>query len=198
VHLLFDIFQGIGIAAAAGIRPFLPGLAAGLLAAANVEIHFDHTRFHFLQAAPFLIIVAILALLLIGLEASRRGALVDGPRTGWGVAGAGAAMGALFFAASLCRSGHHPWWPGLVGGVICAIVAVLAARPFLTRLRSRLDAEAAALGVPLIAEGSALVLAILSVVAPPVGVLALIVLIVLIFRGRGREDQKYAGLRILR
>jgi CDP-diglyceride synthetase len=197
VQLLFDIFQGIGIAAAAGIRPFLPGLAAGLLAAGNVEIHFDHTQFHFLQAAPFLLVVAVLALALIGLEASRRGASVDASPTGWVLAACGAAMGALFFGASLCRD-HHPSWPGFVGGVICAVIAVLAARPFLTRLRSRLDAEAAALGVPLIAEGAALLLAILSVVAPPVGVLALIALIVLIVRGRGREDQKYAGLRILR
>jgi hypothetical protein len=197
MHLLFDIFQGIGIAAAAGIRPFLPGLAAGLLAVGNVEIHFDHTKFHFLQAAPFLIIVGVLALVLIGLEASRRGAAVDSSSTGWLVAACGAAVGALFFAASLCRSGH-PWWPGLIGGVICAFVGVLAARPFLTRLRSRLDAEAAALGVPLIAEGSALLVAVLSVVAPPLGVIALIVLVVLILRGRGRDDQKYAGLRILR
>ncbi len=198
MHLLFDIFQGIGIAAAAGIRPFLPALAAGLLAVANVEIHFDHTKFHFLQGAPFLIIVGVLALALIVLEASRRGALIDASATGWGVAACGAAVGALFFGASLYRSGHHPWWPGLVGGVICAGVGVLAARPFLTRLRARLDAEAAALGVPLIAEGSALLLAVLSVVAPPVGVIALIALIGLIFRGRGRDDQKYAGLRILR
>lgn len=197
MHLLFDIFQGIGVAVAAGIRPFLPGLAAGLLAAADVEIHFDHTRFHFLQAAPFLIIVAVLALLLIGLEASRRGALVDASAGGWLLAGCGAAMGALFFGASLCRD-HHPSWPGYIGGVICAVLGVLAARPFLTRLRSRLDAEAAALGVPLIAEGSALLLAVLSVLAPPVGVLALVALLVLIFRGRGRDDQKYAGLRILR
>ncbi len=197
MHLLFDIFQGIGIAAAAGIRPFLPGLAAGLLAVGKVEIHFDHTKFHFLAAAPFLIIVGVLAVGLIGVEASRRGALVDRDGTGWGVAACGAAVGALFFAASLCRSGHT-WWPGLIGGVICAAVGVLAARPFLTRLRSRLDSEAAALGVPLIAEGAALVTAVLSVVAPPLGVVALIGLLVLILRGRGRDDQKYAGLRILR
>jgi hypothetical protein len=36
------------------------------------------------------------------------------------------------------------------------------------------------------------------VVAPPLGVVALIALVVLILRGRGRADQKYAGLRILR
>jgi len=35
VHLVFDIFQGIGIAAAVGIRPFLPSLVVGALAAAE-------------------------------------------------------------------------------------------------------------------------------------------------------------------
>jgi hypothetical protein len=197
LHLLFDIFQGIGIAAAAGIRPFLPGLAAGLLALAGVELHFDHTRFAFLQGAPFLIIVGVLALALIALEASRRGALVDSSREGWVTAAFGAAVGALFFAGDLAREGH-PYWPGIIGGILCAAVGVLAARPFLTRLRSRLDAEAAALGVPLIAEGGALLIGVLSVVAPPAGVIALIALLVLLLRGRGRDEQKYAGLRILR
>ena len=197
MHLLFDIFQGIGIAAAAGIRPFLPGLVAGLLALANVEIHFDHTKFHFLQGAPFLIVVAGLAVVLIALEASRSGKELDSGSGGWLIGALGAAMGALFFAGSLCRAGDS-WWPGLIGGIICAIVGTLAARPFLARLRSRLDAEAAALGVPLIAEGSALVTALLSVVAPPLGLIALLLLAFLIFRGRGRDDQKYAGLRILR
>jgi hypothetical protein len=38
---------------------------------------------------------------------------------------------------------------------------------------------------------------VLSVVAPPVGVIALAVLLWLLYAGRGRDEQKYAGLRIL-
>jgi hypothetical protein len=68
LHLLFDIFQGIGIAAAAGIRPFLPGLAVGLLAAGDVEIHFDHTSYSFLQSVPFLLVMFVAAALLVVLE----------------------------------------------------------------------------------------------------------------------------------
>ena len=197
MHLLFDIFQGIGIAAAAGIRPFLPGLVTGLLGLAAVEIHFDHTKFDFLQGAPFLIAVGVLAIALIAIEASRSGGRLEqrGPTALLGLLGA--VVGALCFAGSLCRGGYLTW-PGFVGGVICALIALAAARPFLARLRSRLDAEAAALGVPLIAEGSALGIALLSIVAPPVGPIALIGLLVLLWRGRGRDDQKYAGLRILR
>ena len=41
VHLVFDIFQGIGVAAAVGVRPFLPALVVGALAAGDVEIHFN-------------------------------------------------------------------------------------------------------------------------------------------------------------
>jgi hypothetical protein len=50
----------------------------------------------------------------------------------------------------------------------------------------------------MIAEASALVAAVLSVVAPPVGVIVLGLLLWLLVAGRGRGEQKYAGLRILR
>src|SRR5437660_12005023 len=59
VHLAFDIFQGIGVAAAVGVRPFLPALAAGALATGDVEIHFDHTDFSFLQSPAFLLPMAV-------------------------------------------------------------------------------------------------------------------------------------------
>ncbi|HTW11383.1 MAG TPA: DUF4126 family protein [Solirubrobacteraceae bacterium] len=194
MHLAFDIFQGIGIAAALGIRPFLPSLAVGALAAGDVEIHFKHTSYHFLQGVPFLIIVVVLAVALAALEARR--SLDDGPLAiVLGVVSV--VLGALFFAGSLARGGYSVA-PGIIGGVVCAGVAIAAARPFLARLRGRLDAESAGVGVPLIAEGSALLTAILSVVAPPLGVIALLALLWLLWQGRGREEQKYAGLRILR
>jgi hypothetical protein len=49
-----------------------------------------------------------------------------------------------------------------------------------------------------LADGCALLIAVLSVVAPPVGVVALLWLLWLLWQGRGRGEQKYAGLRILR
>jgi hypothetical protein len=36
-----------------------------------------------------------------------------------------------------------------------------------------------------------------SVLAPPVGVIAVAGLLWLLYAGRGRDEQKYAGLRIL-
>jgi Domain of unknown function (DUF4126) len=198
VHLAFDIFQGIGIASAIGIRPFVPSLAVGALAAGDVEIHFDHTSYSFLQSLPFLLLMVFGAVLLISLEHSS----VWAPRLQSGPLAAllglvSLALGALFFAGSLVRDGHAAW-PGWVGGVICAAVGIAASRPFLTRLRARLDTGAAAVGLPVIADGSALLIAVLSVVAPPLGLVALIGLLWLLYGSRRRGDQKYAGLRILR
>jgi uncharacterized membrane protein YeaQ/YmgE (transglycosylase-associated protein family) len=193
VHLAFDIFQGIGVAAAVGIRPFLPALAVGALAAGDVEIHFNGTDFSFLQSAPFLLGMAAGA---IALSLMQRRWKLDG---GIGVAivgVAGAVLGALLFAGSLCR-GHYVIWPGLVGGVACAAIGLAASVPLLRRARARLD-ESAATALPAYAEGAALLLAVLSVVAPPVGPIGLALLLWLLIAGRGRGDQKYAGLRILR
>jgi hypothetical protein len=197
VHLLFDIFQGIGIAAAVGIRPFLPGLAAGLLAAGGVEIHFDHTSYGFLQSPWFLLVLFVGAVLLVVIERSALAARLRERPLSFLLIAIALGIGALFFAGSLCRGGYAVW-PGYVGGVMCAAVGIAAARPFLERLRARLDAASAAVGLPLIGEGSALLIAVLSVVAPPAGVIALLLLLWLIFRGRQRGEQKYAGLRILR
>jgi hypothetical protein len=52
--------------------------------------------------------------------------------------------------------------------------------------------------VPVYTEGSAVLLSVLSILAPPVGPIALAGLLWLLFAGRRREGQKYAGLRILR
>jgi len=195
MHLTFDIYQGIGIALALGIRPFLPSLAAGLLAAGGVELHFDHTGYHFLQGLPFLLIVAVLAIALAAFESRR--ALDEGPPA-FVLGVVSAVLGALFFIAAVHRNSAHPLVIGIVGGVICAALGTAAARPFLSRLRARLDAESAGVGVPVIAEGSALAVAILSIVAPPIGVIALLGVLWLLWQGRGRDDAKYAGLRILR
>jgi hypothetical protein len=196
VHLVFDIFQGIGVAAAVGIRPFLPALAVGALAAGDVQIDFKGTDYSFLQSAPFLLALVLGAVVLALAERRlKRERLERGP--GALVLGAVAlALGALLFAGSLCRGGYLVW-PGYVGGVICAAIGIAASRPLLARVRARLD-EATAAALPLFAEGAALVLAALSVIAPPVGPIGLALLLWLLFAGRARGDQKYAGLRILR
>jgi len=196
VHLVFDIFQGIGVAAAIGLRPFLPGLAAGALAAGDIQIGFKHTDFSFLQSVPFLLALAVAAILLALLERRYGSARLDRRPMLAASALLAGALGALFFAGSLCR-GHYAIWPGLVGGVICALIALSATRPLLARARARLDSSTAA-ALPVYAELAGVLLAALSIVAPPVGPIALALLLWLLFAGRRREGQKYAGLRILR
>jgi uncharacterized membrane protein YgdD (TMEM256/DUF423 family) len=188
MNLAFDIFQGIGIAAAVGLRPFLPALAVGALAAGDVQIDFDHTHYSFLEHAPFLIgmVVGVIVLAVLERRGRRPAELV--------IAVAALALGALLFAGALAQD-HHRAWPGWIAGVACALLALAATRPLLERVRTRLE-DAAAL--PLYAEVLALVVAVLSVVAPPVGVIALAGFAWLLFAGRRRGEQKYAGLRILR
>ena len=192
---MFDIFQGVGVAAAVGIRPFLPALAVGALAAGSVGIDFQHTDFSFLQSPAFLLAMAACAIVLAGVERRvSRERLERGP--GAVVLGAvSLALGALLFAGSLCRGGYAIW-PGVIGGVLCAAVGIAATLPLLARARARLAGEASLL--PVFAEGSALVLAVLSIVAPPIGPIALVLLLWLLWAGRRRDGQKYAGLRILR
>ena len=195
MHLLFDIFTGIGVAAAVGIRPFLPALVVGALAAGSVEIHFKHTTYSFLQSWPFLLGVVLAAIVVVVAE-RRYGRFYEDRRAVLALAAVSAALGAVLFAGSLAR-GHYTWWPGLIGGAACAVLGLVATRPLFARVRTRLDNDAAA-ALPLYAEAIAILLAALSVVAPPVGLIGLLALGWLLVAGRRREGQKYAGLRILR
>jgi hypothetical protein len=108
----------------------------------------------------------------------------------------GFVLAALFFAGALAQH-HHAAWPGWIAGVLCAGLGAAATRPLLGRVRARLDEQAASATI-LYAEAAALVIGVLATVAPPVGPLAVLAMAWLLWAGRGREGQKYAGLRILR
>ena len=171
VHLAFDIFQGIGVAAAVGIRPFLPALAAGALAAGDVEIHFDHTDFSFLQSAPFLLAMAVCAIVLALLErrvgtGAARARDPPGsswPRRRWRSARCSSRARC---AAATTRSGR--------GSSAGSCARRSASRPRARCSRALAPGSARTPLLPLFAEGSALLIAVLSVLAPPVGVIALL------------------------
>lgn len=196
MHLAFVICQGIGLAVAAGIRPFLPALLAGALAAGNLGVDFDHTKFSFLEQPPFLFAVAV-ALVAYVIAQRRLGPQqVEGGPIGAAVGGVGIGIGALLFAGSMADE-HHPAWIGLVAGVACAALAQVATRSLFSRVRARLD-RAAAAALPVYGEGTGLVVAGGSVLAPPFGLVALAFVAWLLVTGRRREGRKYAGLRVLR
>jgi hypothetical protein len=191
VKLLLDIMQGMGVSAAAGLRPFLPTLLVGALAADDLGVDFDHTEFAFLESEWFLLAVTV-ALVVSTLLRSR----LETPAGEAALAGIGLGLGALLFAGTL-DDHYSTWWPGIVGGLACALIAQQGARSLLTRTRARLDAEAAA-ALFLYAEAAALLLAGLAVLIPPVSVIAIVFFVWLRLGGRRREGEKYAGLRILR
>jgi hypothetical protein len=191
MKLLLDILQGMGLAGAAGIRPFLPTLVAGAFASADLGVDYDGTAFWFLESPAFLLAVAIVMVLTFLL----RGRL-DTTAGAAAISGIGIGLGALLFAATL-DDRNAVWWPGLIGGLVIAALAGAAANDLFARTRGRLDAEAAA-ALPIYAEAVAVVLAALAILLPPVSIVAVVFFIWLLLGGRRREGEKYAGLRILR
>jgi hypothetical protein len=192
ISLYMDIGQGAGLAAASGIRPFLPPLLAGGLARGNIGLDFDGTSWHFLESPGFLLAVFALAVLSYGAERSapnRRPVELT-------LAALGLALGALLFAGSLAEGGREAW-PGLLAGAACGSLAWMAVGGLLGRTRRRLDPGAASV-LALYAEGAALLLAGVAIALPPLSFLALVGLCVLVVGGRRQASRKYAGLRILR
>lgn len=191
---LLDLLQAAGIGAAVGIRPFLPALLVGALAAANLGVNFGGTDWAFLERAPFLLVMLV-GLVAFDLVRRRTGDDMDAGPT-LVVAGVIAlVVAALEGAGSLADRGHSVL-AGIVVAVLAAALAITALRPLFARVRTRLGAEAGLL--PLYREALALVTAALSVLFPPFAVVVLAGLAFLLLGGQRREGEKYAGLRILR
>jgi Domain of unknown function (DUF4126) len=194
VRLLLDILQGMGVAGAAGIRPFLPALVSGGFATADVGVNYSGTDFSFLESPVFLAIVAVAAAVSLAFEA--RGRDLESGLLGSFYGGIAIGFGALLCAGTI-DDRHKVWWYGLILGLGCAALGQLAARDLFTRVRGRLDADARR-ALPVYAEGMALVSAVGAIVFPPLAIGVLGFLVWLLLGGRRREGEKYAGLRILR
>ena len=194
MEFVLDLLQGVGIAAAIGIRPFLPVLLAGALAAADAGLDFDGTSFAFLEEWPFLLGVLVLVA-VIDFVLRRRADLETGPAV-WLLLAIAVALGALEAAGSLADH-DHPVLAGIVAGAAAATLGFFAARSLFGRVRRRLDPEAQG-ALPIYGEGAALLAAGASILFPPLAILVLAALAWLLMGGRRREGEKYAGLRILR
>jgi hypothetical protein len=188
VDFVLDLLQGAGIAAAFGIRPLLPLILVGGLAAANLGLDFDGTSFAFLEGWPFLLAVAVL---LVAIEFASGRANVA-----YVLLAVSLVLGALFAAGSLADHDYNVA-PGVVVGVAAAALGYFAAVSLFTRVRRRLDPDAAGV-LPLYGEGAAGASAGLSVLFPPLALLVLGGLAWLLAGSRRRAGEKYAGLRILR
>jgi len=195
MSLFLDIGTGAGLASATGVRPYLPPLLAGGLARGDIGIDFDGTDFSFLESTAFLGAVVAVGVVAFLVERSRLERHGRGPAEL--LSGLfGIALGALLFAGALADGGHSVW-VGLVFGPLCAALGWLAVGGLVERVRTRLEADQAAL-LTAYADLAALVLGAIAVFVPPLALLAIPAFVVLLARGRRREGRKYAGLRILR
>jgi hypothetical protein len=191
MDFVMDLLQGTGIAAAIGIRPFLPVLLAGALASADLGLDFDGTDFAFLEEWPFLL--GVLALTALSGVGERR---LGPERLLWALLAIAVVLGSLQGAASLADR-DHPIVPGIVAGAAAATLGFFAAKSLFDRVRRRLDADAQA-ALPIYGEGAAVGAAGASILFPPLAVLVIAALAWLLVGGRRRAGEKYAGLRILR
>jgi len=202
----FYIGLGAGLAAACGLRPFLPLLLAGALGSAHaLGVSFAHAPYRFLASGWWLVavtlalVLAYAAQLLLGLTPT----LDSGPeRTrpnplSIAISVLGYAAGALLFAGTLAAH-RDASWPGLLGGLAAVALATNAAGPVITRARARLPDRAAREALIVYLDAASLVLAALVALLHPLGFLALGLFAWFLLRTRSRADAKYQGLRILR
>jgi hypothetical protein len=195
MKLVLDILQGLGVASATGLRPFLPAILTGALAAGDLGVDFDGTPFAFLESPIWLLILAVALVLSVFLRRMLETGAGDAA-----LAGIGIGLGALLCAGSI-DDRHATWWYGLIAGAAAALLASTVSRSLFGRVRARFasagDTQAAA-ALPFYGEISGAVVAGASVLFPPLAIVAIGFLLVLLVTGRRRADQKYAGLRILR
>src|SRR5271167_4568504 len=143
--IFFYIGLGAGLAAACGLRPFLPLLLAGGLGSAGaLGVSFAHGHYHFLQSGWWLLVVAVALVLAYVIQlwlgqVPTPGAGPEQRRAGpfaAALSGLGYGAGALLFAGTLAAHGDASW-PGLVGGLAVVWIAQSAVGPVLAGARAR-------------------------------------------------------------
>jgi Domain of unknown function (DUF4126) len=195
--IFFYIGLGAGLAAACGLRPYLPALLAGVLGSAGaLGVGFGHAaHYSFLQSNWWLIVLAAVLIaayvLQLRVGAERFEALAAGA-----IAAQAIAIGALLFAGTLADHGDISW-PGLIGGAACAGLGQMVVRPVLAGARTRLPDRAAREALTVYLDGASLLLAALVALLHPLGYVAVALLAWFLVRTRRRAGEKYAGLRIL-
>jgi hypothetical protein len=217
--LVFYVGLGLGLALAAGLRPFLPALLAGALASAQaLGIGFAHGSFEFLQADWWLLAVCVALVLAYALQllagSGMRAERVSPVSAGLApiidpsdraqrpdpfaatLTGIGIGTGMLLFAGTLAAHGDAAW-PGLVAGFFAAGLSQRAVWPLIARARARLTDGASRQALTVYLDAASLVLAALVALLHPLGFLALALFGWLLLADRRRAGRKYAGLRIL-
>lgn len=204
--LVFYIGLGLGLAAACGLRPFLPLLLAGALATNGaLGVSFNGGGFSFLETDWWLLVVAVAFVLSYALQMLLGLAPTLDPerRSGRGdllaasIAGVGMGGGAVLFGGTLAAHGDSPW-PGILGAFVVVGLVQAVCGPLIARARKRLPDRGAREALTLYLDGASLLLAALVCLLHPLGYVAVALFAWLLWRSRSRAGEKYAGLRILR
>jgi hypothetical protein len=204
--IFFDIGLGAGLAAACGLRPFLPVLLAGALGSASaLGVSFSHGSFRFLQAGWWLLAVTVVLALAYALQLLLRLSPTLDPRARGQrdsllaacLSGLAFGTGAALFAGTLAAHGDASW-PGVLAGFAVVGLAQRASGPVILGARTRLTDRAAREALTVYLDAAALVLAALVCALHPLGYVLVAMLAWFTWRGRSRAEEKYAGLRILR
>src|SRR4051794_10198826 len=144
MQTVLDILQAAGIGAAVGIRPFLPALLVGALAAGDLGVDFDGTDFSFLEKAPFLLAMLV-GLVVFDLVRRRAGDDRVDAGTGLYALGVIAVVVAALGGGGSLADHHPPVLAGILVAAAAAALALVAVPPLFSRVRTRLDAGAAGL-----------------------------------------------------
>lgn len=154
-------------------------------------LDFTGTGLDFLEGIPYLAV--ILALTVVWYLAERTS---PGGAHARALPVLAVVLGALTFAGVAAYHGL-PVWAGALAGAACALLGSVAVTGLLERVRARLD-EGAAPFLTVWVDVAAVLLAALSVLAWPVGLLALPPLAWLVVQARRARERKHEGLRTLR
>lgn len=197
-----EIGQGLGLATTAGARPLLPVIVTGVMANQDAGVDFSGTDWSWVESWAFIAIAAAVFLSFWVLDRSGTNRLMRPkgrpPEAEPPYQLLCAAAGAVLFAGSLADGGEAAW-PGLIGGAVAGFVGYLALGRLFMRTNQRLQAAGdPGVVLGLARDAATIVLTILIVLTNVVGYAVLAAALVLMLSARGREGEKYEGLRVLR
>ena len=190
METLLAVGIGIGLAAIAGVRAYLPLILVGLFA--RFGLFTLPAPFGFLDDWLVIGALAVLALLESGLDKVPAFApILDYVQTPLRIV-----AGAVLFAVALQEGLDAGAIPELVaGGVIAGVVAV--SKVMLRPASNAASAGVSASFLSLIEDAVALLGAVIAVLVPLVPLFLVALLLFFFFRVRRRRGRKYGGLRIL-
>lgn len=222
LQTVYDIFEAVGVGAAAGLSPLVAIAAIVILIAANLGVNAANTDVSFIEGVAFVAIAAVVLVQSFVAIFTPGGVKVrvaaDRPRVIWIHTLLAMAVGALGGAVVFNAEGHSLILGALIAVGPAAVVAI-AASTLLSGVVRRLDERAARAAAKGAGNGDVdakaeaitsqrilafavdlltIVAALLALVTPPLALILPLLSTALIIGSRRREAKKHEGLRVLR